>query len=217
MMTRIPRSTLYACAHAVLQHSALKRRRFVESVEIMIVLKDFDPKKDPRIVGSVTLKHVPKPRLKVCVLADKEHALEAKANQIDYLDRKAIDMFCKSKKMVMKMSAKYSAFIASPKLIKKIPRVMSPGLLRAGKRPMLATHDEPLKAQIERAKCVIKVETKKSPCLGYVVGNVRQTADELADNLEEFINCLVSLLPKRWDNVRSLHTKSSMGPRHRIY
>ena len=38
------------------------------------------------------------------------------------------------------------------------------------------------------------------------------THDELCANLIHAVNFLVSLLKKRWQNVKSLHLKSTMGP-----
>lgn len=54
-------------------------------------------------------------------------------------------------------------------------------------------------------------------CLSVAVGNVNMTPDELAQNVHLSVNFLVSLLKKHWQNVRSLHIKSSMGPPQRLY
>jgi len=42
-----------------------KERKFVETVDLQIGLKDYDPNKDKRFAGSVRLPYVPRPRLKV--------------------------------------------------------------------------------------------------------------------------------------------------------
>lgn len=54
-------------------------------------------------------------------------------------------------------------------------------------------------------------------CLSVAVGHVDMTPDELAQNVHLSINFLVSLLKKHWQNVRSLHMKSTMGPPQRLY
>ena len=41
--------------------------------------------------------------------------------------------------------------------------------------------------------------------------------EELAQNVFLAINFLVSLLKKNWQNVRSLHMKSTMGKVQRLY
>jgi large subunit ribosomal protein L10Ae len=42
-----------------------KERKFVETVDLQIGLKDYDPNKDKRFAGSVRLPYVPRPKLKV--------------------------------------------------------------------------------------------------------------------------------------------------------
>jgi large subunit ribosomal protein L10Ae len=54
-------------------------------------------------------------------------------------------------------------------------------------------------------------------CLSTCVGHVGMTPDELYANITLAINFLVSLLKKNWQNVRTLHIKSTMGPVQRIF
>ena len=42
-----------------------KKRKFPESIELQIGLRDYDPEKEKRFVGSIKLPHCPHPRLKV--------------------------------------------------------------------------------------------------------------------------------------------------------
>jgi ribosomal protein L1 len=65
---------------------------------------------------------------------------------------------------------------------------------------------------INNAKMVMQVL-----CLSVAVGHVGMTEDELVQNVHLSINFLVSLLKKHWQNVRSLHVKSTMGPPQRLY
>lgn len=217
MDARITRETLYACVNAVLEHSISKQRRFLESVDMMIVLQNYDHKKDGLIKGTFQFKYIPKPRFKVCLLGDKLHCAEARANGIDWMDRKAIDRLMKSKKLVKKLASRYDAFIASPMIIKKVPRIMGPGLYRAKKHPMLVTHEQTLMSRVKEVKATVNfTSSKKSNCLGFAVGNVKLTADQLVDNIEGVVTYLLTRLPKGWDNIRCMHIKSTMGPRQRI-
>ncbi|GBL87104.1 60S ribosomal protein L10a [Araneus ventricosus] len=72
-------------------------------------------------------------------------------------------------------------------------------------------------AKIDEVKATIKFQMKKVLCLAVAVGHVKMTPDELAQNLNLAINFLVSLLKKNWQNIRSLHVKSTMGPSLRLY
>merc|ERR1712168_2568 len=74
-MSKVSRETLYECVGAVLQGSVDKKRNFLETVELQISLKNYDPQKDKRFSGSVKLPHVPKNSYKVCILGDAQHCL----------------------------------------------------------------------------------------------------------------------------------------------
>jgi len=54
-MSKVSRETLYECVGAVLQGSVDKKRNFLETVELQISLKNYDPQKDKRFSGSVKL------------------------------------------------------------------------------------------------------------------------------------------------------------------
>lgn len=53
--------------------------------------------------------------------------------------------------------------------------------------------------------------------MGVAVGNTNMSEEELRQNITLAINFLVSLLKKNWNNVRTLHLKSTMGKPQRIY
>jgi hypothetical protein len=58
---------------AILEGSRTKQRKFVETIELQIGLKNYDPQKDKRFSGTVKLPHIPRPNMKVCVLGDVKH------------------------------------------------------------------------------------------------------------------------------------------------
>lgn len=56
---------------------------------------------------------------------------------------------------------KYDAFLASESLIKQIPRILGPGLNKAGKFPSLLTHNENMNTKVDEVKSTIKFQMKK--------------------------------------------------------
>ncbi|XP_055934309.1 60S ribosomal protein L10a-2-like [Argiope bruennichi] len=217
MSSKVSRDTLYDTVNTLLENSNKKPRKFLETVELQIALKNYDPQKDKRFSGTVKLKNIPRPKFTVCVLGDQQHCDEAKANNVACMDAEALKKLNKNKKLVKKLAKKYDAFLASESLIKQIPRLLGPGLNKAGKFPSLLTHNESMMAKIDEVKATIKFQMKKVLCLAVAVGHVKMSQDELAQNLNLSINFLVSLLKKNWQNIRSLHVKSTMGPSLRLY
>lgn len=58
------------------KNSVEKKRNFTETVELQIGLKNYDPQKDKRFSGSVKLPHIPRPKMKICMLGDAQHVEE---------------------------------------------------------------------------------------------------------------------------------------------
>ncbi|RWW54120.1 hypothetical protein BHE74_00039320 [Ensete ventricosum] len=110
-----------------------KKQKFTETVELQIGLKNYDPQKDKRFSGSVKLPHIPRPKMKVCMLGDAQHVEEAEKIGLDYMDVEGLKKMNKNKKLVKKLAKKYHAFLASEAIIKQIPRLLGPGLNKAGK------------------------------------------------------------------------------------
>ena len=49
------------------------------------------------------LKHIPRPKLKVCILGDASHCDEAKANDLPFMDAESLKKLNKNKKLVKKL------------------------------------------------------------------------------------------------------------------
>merc|ERR1712002_982013 len=218
MTSKINRDSLRESIENVLKFSnETKKRKFRESIELQIGLKNYDPQKDKRFAGTVKLRHVPKPKMQVCILGDQVHCDQAKANNLPHMDIDALKKLNKDKKLVKKLAKKYDAFLASESLIRQIPRILGPGLNKAGKFPSLLTHNENLSTKVDEVKSTIKFQMKKVLCLAVAVGHVKMTEDELVYNIHLAVNFLVSLLKKNWQNVRALYVKSTMGKPQRLY
>jgi large subunit ribosomal protein L10Ae len=123
----------------------------------------------------------------------------------------------KNKKLVKKLTRKYDAFIASESIIKQIPRLLGPGLSKAGKFPTTISHSEDLASKITDVKSTIKFQLKKVLCMGVAVGNIGMSEDQLIANILLAINYLVSLLKKGWQNIGSLVIKATMSSPMRLY
>jgi large subunit ribosomal protein L10Ae len=102
-MSKVTRDTLFECVSAVLQGAKDKPRKYLETVELQIALKNYDPQKDKRFSGTVKLRHIPRQKLSVCVLGDQQHCDEARANSIPCMDAEDLKKMNKNKKLVKKL------------------------------------------------------------------------------------------------------------------
>jgi len=135
-----------------------KARKFTQTVELQVSLKDYDPQKDKRFVGTVKLPNIPRPKMKICLIADQKHADEAAAANLD-IDVTTLDnlkKFNKDKKLIKKWAKKYSLLLATDSLVKKIPVVLGPVLNRIGKFPQPVTHNDSLVKKVDDVRGAVK-------------------------------------------------------------
>merc|ERR1711998_75574 len=216
-MSKLHGETLKGSIAVILEQSAATKRKFTETIELQIGLKNYDPQKDERFSGTIKLPHVPRPKMALCMLADAFHADKAAEIGMVYKDVQGLKTFNKNKKLIKKWAKKYHTFLASEALIKQIPRLLGPALNKAGKFPTLVTQGESLNDKAMEVRSTVKFQLKKVLCLAVAVGNVDMTPEQILQNTVLAVNFLVSLLKKNWQNVKSLYIKSTMGTPQRIY
>ena len=191
----------------------IKERKFTETVELQVSLKDYDPAKDKRFVGTVRLPSVHRPNLKICLIADARHEAEAKKEglDIDVTSLEELKKFNKDKKLVKKWAKQYSVLLASDTVLKKVPVVVGPILTRINRFPTVVGK-ESLKAKVVDTRASVKFQLKKVTCLATAVGRVDMSDEDLKSNITMSLNFLASLLKKGWHNVKSVYIKSTMSP-----
>ena len=97
----------------ILDGAKEKPRKFVETIELQIGLKDYDTQRDKRFAGTVKLPHVPRMRLKVCILGDAVHYEQAQNLGLPFRSVDDLKKLNKNKKLVKKLALQYDAFLAS--------------------------------------------------------------------------------------------------------
>jgi len=195
-MSRLTQTQINEAINTILKDK--KPRKFVETVELQVGLKDYDTQKDKRFAGTVRLPNIPRPKLKICLIGDAKHLEEAKGLDIDVYDLEGLKKFNKEKKPIKKWAKKYSVLLATDNLVKKIPTVLGPILNRIGMFPQVVTHNESLRSQVDNTRASIKFQLKKVTCMAVAVGHEKMTEEQLRQNIMMAINFLVSLLKKGW-------------------
>mmetsp|Transcript_22850 Transcript_22850/g.48603 ORF Transcript_22850/g.48603 Transcript_22850/m.48603 type:complete len:230 (+) Transcript_22850:133-822(+) len=194
-----------------------KKRNFVETIDAQISLKNYDPVRDKRFSGTFKLPTVPRPNLKCCVLGNAAHCEQADRIGVDHMSVEDLKKLNKNKKLVKKLAKRYDFFMASQNMIKQIPRLLGPGLTKAGKFPTLLAASDDMQTKIDEVKATIKFQMKKVMCLNVAVGNVSMDQKQIIVNTQLAANFLASLLKKQWQNIGSIYIKSTMGPAIQIY
>lgn len=90
---------------AIFDGSNDRKRKFTESIELQIGLKNYDPQKDKRFAGQVKLNHVARPTMRICVLGDAYHCERAEQEGVDFKTADGLKAFNKNKKLIKKFGA----------------------------------------------------------------------------------------------------------------
>merc|ERR1712138_358802 len=157
---------------------------FLETVELQVVLKNYDTNKDKRFAGAIKLPSVPRPNMSVCILGDAFHVEEAQKNDVPYMDVEALKALNKDKKKVKKLANKYVCSLASQYVMKQIPRLLGPTMHKLGKFPTLLERSEAINDKIDDIRRNVKFQLKKVLTLGVAIANVGLTENQVYANTQ---------------------------------
>eukprot|EP00828_Plagiopyla_frontata_P043935 TRINITY_DN701_c0_g1_i16.p1 TRINITY_DN701_c0_g1~~TRINITY_DN701_c0_g1_i16.p1 ORF type:complete len:216 (-),score=34.05 TRINITY_DN701_c0_g1_i16:69-716(-) len=194
-----------------------KQRKFIETVELQVGLRDYDPEKDKRFTGSIKLPACPHPRMTIAIIGSATHCEQAKKAGIPCIDVDGLKQFNKEKKKIKQWARPFDTLIASEPLMKLIPRLLGNVLVKIGKFPITMSEGESVVPKVEEVKSTVRFQLKKVLCLGTAVATADMTEEQIRQNINMSINFLISLLKKGWNNIRTLHIKTTMGPSVKIY
>ena len=194
-----------------------KKRQFVESLDFQVMLRDYDPDKDKRFNSATTLNHNVKSFLKVCVIGTIGHVEEAK--ELGYEGTLVDDLkkFNNEPKLIKKWARKFDAILVTDSKNKDVTKLIGRYITSIGKLPVTITEREKVKDKATELMKTIRFRVKKVPWLAQSFGVDSLSQDDLRQNLTKSINFLVSLLPKGWQNIKTIHIKTTMGKPVQLY
>merc|ERR1712210_383481 len=115
-MSKVSRETLYEAVDTLLKGSKEKKRNFLETVELQITLKNYDPAKGKRFSGTVKLPNVPRPKQKICIIGDAQHIDEANKIGVESKSTDELKKLNKDKKLVKSLTMSINFLVS---LLKK--------------------------------------------------------------------------------------------------
>lgn len=125
--------------------------------------------------------------------------------------------FNKDKTKIKKYFKKYDVLLASDSVSKQITKLLGNVLVKLNKFPIAMAEGEKLAEKINEVRYTVKFQSKKASCLGTAIGKSDQSEDQIRQNLTMSINFLVSLLKKGWQNIGTLHIKTTMSKSIKLF
>jgi large subunit ribosomal protein L1 len=189
-----------------------EQRKFTQSVDLIINLKDYDIKKTT-INTFVLLPHK---------IKDKKIAgfLEKKSNFVDTITRAEFEDF-RDKKKMKRLIKEYDFFIANAKLMPTVAATFGRGLGPAGKMPspqlgvVMAEDENTIKTLMKKIETAVKLRTKE-PTIKVSIGKQSDKEEDLAENAVVIYNEVFKNLPKLKENLRSVLVKYTMSKPVRV-
>ncbi len=193
-------------------------RKFVESVEVAVNLKELDltlPKN--RVEEDVNLPKGRGKPIKVGIFASGEMAQKVRAVADLVVTPDQMDELFKTKRVARKQVNAIDFFLAEapmmPAIGKKLGQVMGP----RGKVPRpIAPGSDPT-AIIQNLKRGLRVRNKGKRTFHAPVGTRDMTPEDLAENLQLVLNRITGKLERGRHNIASVYVKTSMGPSVRLW
>ena len=190
-----------------------KRRRFIQSYELLVKFRDFDPRKpENRFNIAVPLPNpIPNKPSKVCVIASGAMLLAAREAKADLvLSRDDVEKLSGNKKEIRKLAKAYDFFVATPDLMVIIGRVMGPILGPRGKMPEVVQPNADIKAVIDRLRRSVRLRVKEQPQVMCKVGSEVMEPKAVAENIMAVMDELLKKV--RPDQIDIVRVKLTMGP-----
>ena len=194
-----------------------KERKFVETVEVAINLRDVDlqnPQK--RINAEVALPHGRGRPARVAVFAQGEMAVISKKIVDTVLGPEQIDELSENKREARKLADKFDFFVAETGLMATIGKSLGVVLGPRGKIPRPIPPQADIERIIKSLTNLVPVRSKDRPTFHVPFGNVSMSQEQLAENLETILKRVESNLDIGTDNIASIWVKTTMGKAVRL-
>lgn len=184
-----------------------EKRKFEQSIDLLISLKGIDPKRDNvSVLVNVPNKIRDK---KVCGFLTKKSELVRTITNLDFPKYK-------EKKALRKLVKEFDFFIAAAPLMPAVATTFGKVLGPAGKMPspqlgILPSEDEnAVKALLNRIEKSMKIRVKEAS-VKVSVGRENMADEQIIQNIEAVYAGIVGVLPVKKDNVKKVMIKLTMS------
>ncbi|MEK6962289.1 MAG: 50S ribosomal protein L1 [Thermoproteota archaeon] len=188
-----------------------KKRKFKQSLELIMIFKDIDVKKGFSINETVQLPKTSSPA-SVCVMASGDMGLKAKTAKADkVIDADELNQLSANKRQSRKLINSYDFFLADTKLMPVVGKTLGQLLGPRGKMPTPVPFNASIDSFLDRFRSSIRVKVKNSLSASCKIGDETMADSDLVANASAVINAVEKKLPSGDKNVKRILIKTTMG------
>ncbi len=187
-------------------------RKFEESIEIAINLKDVDmtnPKN--RINEEILLPNGRGKDLKVAIFGSNEMNVKARGNADYIFGPEDISKFADDKKAFKKIVNDVNFFVSEAPLMTNIGKSLGQVLGPRGKMPRPVPPGQDPTALIKNLKNTVKVRSRNSITMHVAVGTRSMDVKKLSENIFAVLNRVTGKLERGSSSIKSIYVKTTMG------
>lgn len=194
--------------------SSATERKYKQSFELVLSLKDIDTKKNALNINEVVFLPTPATkRPKVCVVASGDLGLRAGRTDADrVISPSELDAIAGNKREAKKLARSFDFFLAETSAMTKIGRGLGRFLGPRGRMPTPIPPNAPIENLIARYKTGTRVRGRNQMGLGAKVGDEDLSDEKVAENAMAVLAAVLSKLPNGERNLKGVAFKLSMSP-----
>ena len=183
-----------------------KQRKFDETVDLIVNLQKFDPKKNQiNLFVQVPYK-----------IKKKKIAgfLEVKHKDVEQISKNDFKKYS-DKKEIKKLVKKFDFFISQASLMPSVATTFGRVLGPAGKMPspqlgvLMNPDEKSIKELIEKINQSVRIRVKEAS-VKIPIGKQSMKDEEVIENITTIYNALLKVLPKENENVKNVKIKFTM-------
>jgi large subunit ribosomal protein L1 len=188
------------------------KRKFTQSAELTLVLRDIDVKKGFNLNEVVTLPHKSSKVPSVCVIASGDMGTKARKAGVDRVMEPAeLDRLGTNKREARKVVRAHDFFLADTAQMASIGRSLGQFLGPKGKMPTPLPYGAPVENIAGRFKNSVRVKAKNQLNVSAKIGDEKMEDGQLVENAGAVIAAVEKKLPQGDKNIRNAMVKFTMG------
>lgn len=193
--------------------SKSKERKFTQSVDLILDIKELDMKSpEGRIQQVVELPHITGKPNKICVFATGEMALKARKAKADIvIEKPELERLFGQKKQLRKLGNTYDVFLAEAPLMPLVGKTFGPVLGPRGKLPVPVPPNADISEIIKKHRKTVSIRMRNQPIIQCHVGTEDMPDEEILANIQTVLRTLERKLKRGLKNIKFLFIKTSMG------
>lgn len=187
-----------------------KKRRFKQSVDLIVVFRDFDAKgPGGRLREIVFLPRKPPKEARVCVVAEGDMALKAKEAGVPVYTRADLQEFRRDRKKAKKVAQQCDWVLVRVDLMGMAGASLGPALGPRGKAPTPVPLNADIAQLIERYKSAVWVRVRGQPQVMCRVGTEDMRPEDIAENVKAVLSAIENRIGRQ--KIAKVIVKKTMG------